>query len=320
MAEQHTTRLGRNWLGKMGIFLVVALVMGTWGLLDAVRWYPERGLSDASLQLSKFLEAADAARQLTPDQIGMDDPADRLMELRQREESLRLKAGTGSVEARQAAVDLARLQWLDALNKTWVLRRERVPIDVPPPSAAQTPMRATHFDLRRGVGVAVDPTGKSPDADVSLSTVRADLKEKWDRTPQPTPLASFDLYVQWLFVVAGYGCALWVLLTIVKAAKKKYRWQPQTQTLTMPDGKAVTPGSLKDIDKRKWHKFFCTVELNDGSAYVCDLLKYQPLEDWVLELERTAFPDRVKDEEAEEADEEASTDAPAPTVTDEKAP
>ncbi len=82
-------------------------------------------------------------------------------------------------------------------------------------------------------------------------------------------------------------------------------------TLGLPGGHSLTPADLTDVDKRKWDKFFVSLVVKPGHATLggkevaLDLLRYEPLEDWVLEMEKAAFPDRVKaEEEARQAREE----------------
>jgi hypothetical protein len=72
------------------------------------------------------------------------------------------------------------------------------------------------------------------------------------------------------------------------------------------------PGDLADVDKSKWHKYFCALVFTDGSAPVeLDVLKYTGLEDWVLTLERIRFPERAVVEEAVEPEAEPSADGEA---------
>jgi hypothetical protein len=138
------------------------------------------------------------------------------------------------------------------------------------------------------------------------------LKAKWAAQQAPPALAAYDVPLQWSFVAVGFGLGVVVLMNILRSMSKKYTWESATTTLTLPDGKRVTPEMLADVDKRKWHKYFCSLVFNDGAPSAeMDLLKYQGLEEWVLTLERVRFPER-----AAEAESEAASDAAGPAVGD----
>ena len=94
----------------------------------------------------------------------------------------------------------------------------------------------------------------------------------------------------------------------VRVSAKKYRWSPDTRTLTLPGGKTIAPAQIAEVDKRKWDKFFVTLRLNESSPepreVKLDLLRFTPLEAWVLEMEKHA-PNYVPP-----AEEPAETPAP----------
>lgn len=134
-----------------------------------------------------------------------------------------------------------------------------------------------------------------------------ELTAKWNGMQQPKPLEAYDLPLQWSFVAIGFGLGAFVIVNVLRSASKKYTWEPATNTLTLPDGRRVTPDDLADVDKRKWHKFFCALVFTDGSAPVeLDVLKYGGLEEWVLTLERVRFPDRAAVEEEPATEDSAS--------------
>lgn len=140
-----------------------------------------------------------------------------------------------------------------------------------------------------------------------------DLAVKWKSQQPPPPLAAYDLPLQWSFVLVGFGLGVVVLMNIVRSMSKKYTWESAATTLTLPDGKRVTPEMLADVDKRKWHKYFCALVFNDGSPSAeMDLLKYQGLEEWVLTLERVRFPERAAEAEAEAAAADSAAASAAP--------
>jgi hypothetical protein len=131
------------------------------------------------------------------------------------------------------------------------------------------------------------------------------LNTQWaNTTAQPKPLAAFDIPVQWLFVVIGLGGVLWMLVLFASVARQRYSWDPQTRTLTLPGGQALTPADAEDFDKRKWDKFLVFVKVKPshptlgGRELKLDLYRHTPLESWVLEMERAAFPDRSEPEPA----------------------
>ncbi|MFT3683492.1 MAG: hypothetical protein QM783_00975 [Phycisphaerales bacterium] len=133
-----------------------------------------------------------------------------------------------------------------------------------------------------------------------------ELTKKWSGiSAKPVPLEYYDLPFQWSVAVVCFGLAAWVSVTVLRSAAKKYRWAPATQTLTLAEGREVRAADLADVDKRKWHKYFCSLVLTDGSVYELDVLKYTGLEDWVLELEQIRFPERAEQPEEQPASEGA---------------
>lgn len=285
MSEIQTTKLGRNWLLKTVLFTVLLIGFGCWGLADALYFYPKRGEMVAARKLKDHLVAADTAGRLSASQLKVPDPAAAFAELSKREPDLMQRIKTPGPEAKDAQFELTRKEWLDALNKMWALRPEPRLVETekgPPP-------RKHYFDMREGQGYSVAADGAR--TDLTPQQLLARLTNAAATTNQATPLSGFDMLFQWIFVVIGFGGGLWMLTTFARAASRKYSWNPETQALTLHDGKTVTPADLKELDKRLWHKFFVTMSLKDGSAYKLDLLRYQPLEEWVLAMEQTAFPE-----------------------------
>lgn len=285
MSEIQHTRLGRNWLLKTLLFTVLLVGFGCWGLADALYFYPKRGEQVAARMLKDHLVAADAAGKLTTSQLTVADPARAFAELRGKEgELVKRSAGEGP-DAKDAHFALTRLKWLDALNKMWALRPEPRLVETekgPPP-------RKHYFDMRQGQGYTVGADGGRTDLPPQQLMTR--LVNAAATTNQATPLSGFDMLFQWVFVVIGFGGGLWMLATLIRAAGRKYAWNADTQQLTLHDGRTITPEDLREVDKRLWHKFFVTLGLKDGTSYKLDLLRYQPLEEWVLTMERTAFPE-----------------------------
>jgi hypothetical protein len=136
----------------------------------------------------------------------------------------------------------------------------------------------------------------------------AELKQLWlssagAAAAQPKPLSWFDIPVQWVFTGIGFGGAAWMLILFLTVARQKYRWEPETMTLTLPDGRSIAPSDLEDVDKRKWDKYLVFLKLKPphplaGRELKLDLYRYKPLEDWVLAMESAAFPDRKQEPDA----------------------
>ncbi len=136
----------------------------------------------------------------------------------------------------------------------------------------------------------------------------AELKQRWltssgQAAAQPKPLSWYDIPVQWIFTGIGFVGAAWMLMLWVLVARQKYRWEPETRTLTLPGGQSVSPSDLEDVDKRKWDKYLVFLKLKSphplaGRELKVDLYRYKPLESWVLAMEKQAFPDRGEDSDS----------------------
>jgi hypothetical protein len=250
---QTETKLNKGWLLKMAIFFTILLAFGMWGLYDAVIAYPNRGKADAEYRELEYLNAARDAGVLL--RASVDQPRAELDRLRAIEKELLTTANSSdtSQAAMLARADRAKLQWLTALSRVGML------------SPANTTFE--------------NPTGQ-----------REILENTWATKTPPKPLSAFDIPSQWLFVIAGFGGALWLTVLFLRVSSKKFRWEPSTRTLTIPGGRTITPADIAEVDKRKWDKFFVTLRLNDSTPapreHKFDLLRYTPLEAWILELER----------------------------------
>lgn len=305
----HTTRLGRRWLTTKFIFMVVLFGFGVWGFLDATVFYKNRGLNDASYKLRVYLEAARSAGRLSPGSVRVEDPVAARTELRGRRNQIASAAVGDNLASRQAAMELARLDWLDSLAAVWKLSVDPQPLGAYAPSAPAGPAagsappdkpRQLFFDPVRGEGYATAGRADDTRVTVELGGLLDELTRKWNTQAKSKPLSSYDMAVQWIFVVVGIGGGLYLAIVLLRAASTKFRWDSAAKRLELPGGRAIVPADLKDLDKRKWHKFYVTLNLNDGSNIELDLYKFDPLEAWVLEMERTAFPDRAR-AEAEKA-------------------
>lgn len=251
-----TTKLSPRWLFKMGVFAIVGALFGAWGLYDGLVKYPARGERVAQFELLEYLDKADTAGRLF--RASVDDPAGELTRLRE------LRASGGVV----GEVEEARLGWLHELakvNNLATLTAENAAMTSRPPAAQE--------DTKTWFLVPA----------TTRDALRAELQGK----KQPAPLSDFDILFQYLIAVVGWAVFLLVLWRIVKSAATKYRYVPGEMRLTLPGGRAITPSDIALVDKRDWHKFFVHLKLKgSGEEVKLDLLRFQPLEQWVLQMAR----------------------------------
>lgn len=263
MATQTTT-LRPAWRTKMVIIIIVLTAFGLWGLYDATVAYPARGEKVARLMEFSYLSRAAG-------------PADAPREIPARTVSvddpvraladLQQRAKSAGV----AGIDQTRLAWLQALSVVGRLAPENT---------------------------TYDDTGGPRDPDVRLK----ELQAEWaSATGQPKLLHAYDIFFQWVIFGVCWAIAAWCVFIVVRTARTKYHYDPQTKTLTLPGGATIAPGDLQDVDKRRWHKFYATLVVNDahptlaGRRVEVDLYRRAHIEGWVLEMEREAFPDRAED-------------------------
>lgn len=266
----HTT-ISRNWLAKMTLFIAAFIGLGIWGFVDATIVYPNRGERYAEFMEYKYLQALNESGEVL--RASVDDPAETLETLGARERDIVTELATLSVEnvaRRRYLQELARLEWLRSLAIVGQARPER-----------------TAFG---------DPQARL-----------VELEAKWSTQEQPKGLSALDIPSQWLFVAIGVVGAVWLGLTVMRVTRTVFRYDEATRTLTLPSGTAFTPAEIVEIDKRKWDKFFVTVKLADNSSHKLDLLRYQPLEAWVLEMEKHS-PNYEPPDEPAEGDSPGSTD------------
>lgn len=278
------SRVSPKWVRRMVIIAAVLIAFGFWGLYDAAVAYPRRG-EKASLYLEyQFLQQLDQRRELLDLRAAIKDPQGELERLRTR-----LKDGVANDAER------ACLTWLESLDLVGRLDAA---------SATDIP----RDDFR---GERVESVRSRYDA-----LTRQFTTAQGGSADIPSPLSRWDIPVQWLIMAGGYAIGGYILLLIVRVRGKTYAFDPATMRLTLPDGGAITPADLADVDKRRWHKFYCTLVVKGehpthaGRSIELDLMRYEPVEEWVLTMERAAFPDRAKDEPPPDAAAE-----PAPSDT-----
>lgn len=265
LAATRTT-VRRAWALKMALFWLALFGFGVWALTDILWTHPSRGGADAEYRLFKYLEAARDAQVATREALAFDEPNAELERLRARADELRVASERGE---RAAAGQLPpkvlflRLEWLEALKRVNWPR-----------------------------GIPADATA----IDEPLAQLTR-LQQVWTAREPPQPLAGWDIPLDYGFLVVGFAGAAVMALVVLPKARRVYRWDPATRTLTLPDGSTITPDQVGEFDKRRWDKFFVTLVLGGGRRPVeLDLYIHVPLEDWVLEMERVRFPERAQEE------------------------
>lgn len=254
------THINPKWLWKMVIIAVFLLGFGAWGLYDATKAYPERGVNYAEYREWDYLRIIkqDAAW----DRASVKDPKAELARL---DERLRNKSNV-------SASEIARHQWLEALQIVGHLD-------------------PAHTEI-------AEPIKRFDELNARWTTTQGTTKSS------PKKLASWDIPVQWLITVLGFGLGLYLVGLIFTVKRTRYTWDPATQTLTLPDGAALTPADIAEFDKRKWHKYLIFLKIKPGVPKVggqelrLDLLRFARLEEWVLAMEKTAFPENQAAAEA----------------------
>lgn len=256
-----TTSINRGWLIKTSIYFLAMIGLGVWGLVDGLVVYPKRGHNAAEFLEKQYLAQAEKAGALS--KAPVETPAEELIRLKLAAPDLRKEiekagdAGTFAMAEKQMMLD--RHEWLIALSRVGWLTPDRT-------------------------RMLVDDAGKKAS---DPSRRLRELETKWASKTPPKPLGAFDIPAQWLIAAAGLGAGAWILGLTALVASKKYRWDPDRLAITLPGGKTIEPKDIKEIDKRKWDKYLVFLHLKDGSPEIrLDLLRYTPLEEWVLEMER----------------------------------
>ncbi len=282
-AAGQTTKLARKWVMKMTVFMVLLVGFGLYGLYDATIAYPKRGEASASWHLHQYLSKSNEASSLTGElgiPAGMT-ASEHMKDLESRLSELSQSAAGTSSRSRDDAALLAKHAWLKSLAVLGRLSNERVANDL----------------------------GQRP-----RDTLAA-LDQIWTTTSQPKPLASYDIPVQWLFTILGFGGGLWMLIHIVAVASKKYTWEPASLRLGVPGGASVEPGDIEVFDRRKWDKFLVFLKVKPehpqlgGKEIKLDLYQYEPLEAWYLEMHRAARPEDFAEEDAQRFEAEQAEQA-----------
>jgi hypothetical protein len=270
------TTIRRQWAMKLGLIIVMFIGLGVWGLVDAVSVYPARGRTAASAAEYRYLEAA-RREALGP---SITDPA------------MLKRTLDGKMSSKAAMTEVEKLQqeWLERLSRIGHVKPEFTTI--PRENAYERVTDSeTRFDELRAV----------------WGEAKTSKKEN--------PLAVWDIPSQWLIMAVGLGIGGYILVNFLRGVSRKYTWDPATNRLTLHTGQSITPGDLAEVDKRKWHKFYVTLGIKPGHETLggkkieIDLYRYNHLEEWILEMEKTAFPQAAEAQDAGAAS--ATTDAGA---------
>lgn len=275
--------LGRRWLLKMIVFIVLLFGLGVWGYVDATIIYPNRGREFASWAKYQYLQAARSANDngvfgaFARNEVSVEDPEAEFARLsdpetRQRYLSDASGEGRGGLSA---AIELTRYQWLNGLKQIGEMTPDHTVIENP-------------------------------------ATELTELSTTWSATQAPKELSFYDIPVQWIFTIVGFGGGAWLLIHVLRVSSRKYTWQESTMTLTVPGGHAITPDDLEEIDKSRWDKFIVALVLKSahetlgGRTVRIDTYQHTDVEPWVLAMEERAFPDQ----QDSDADSHAGSDAP----------
>lgn len=293
-AQSQTTRIRPMWLGKVVVGLIVCLGFAVWSAYDAIWLYPSKQRDYIEHTELQYLGAlrAEGARAFTASNASVADPAETRRALR----NLRSEGRTPST------VDAARLEWLNAIAILHSLdgltreNQEAQPVD-PTPGAPH----------KRTLTMYNNPEARFQELDTARQAVG-----------NVSGLAAYDIPLQYLFLVVSSGLSIWLLILLVRVVPKKYRFDPETLTLTTPEGQTIVPNQIVDVDRRKWEKFLLFIRLEgENEERRFDLYRYIPLEDWLLAMEKAsphveAPPDEPEEKPNEDSDAEASSEADQP--------
>jgi hypothetical protein len=277
--------LNPRWRLKLGVIALVVFLVGCWGLWDATSVYPNRGKKFAEwAQWQYLLQAKKADSEdfgIFLNESSISDPQqeyDYLSAPDRQSQNRADAANPSSPRTLRASRQAALYQWLEALKVVGMLDAEHTTIE-------------------------------SPQSKLD------ELQAKWSKiATQPKPLSAFDLMTQWLIMGVCYLITLWMIVHMMRVASKRYAWDPETMTLTLPGGASITPEDLEEVDKRKWDKFIVFLKIKDshpqlgGQEVKIDTYQHQLVEDWVLAMEEKAFPSQEGDDAPAGAEDNADSE------------
>lgn len=293
-AQPQTTRIRPMWLGKVLVGLIVCFGFAVWSAYDAIWLYPSKQRDYIEHTELQYLGAlrAEGSRAFTASNASVPDPAETRRALR----DMRSEGRSPST------VESARLEWLNAIAILHSLdalaseNQEAGPVD--PTSGAPNKRTLTLYN---------NPEARWRELDTARQAVG-----------NVSGLAAYDIPLQYLFLVVSSGLSIWLVILLVQVVPKKYRFDPETLTLTTPEGTKIVPDQIIDVDRRKWEKFLLFIRLQgESEERRFDLYRYIPLEDWLLAMEKAsphveAPPDEPEDTPAEDSENASSADADQP--------
>lgn len=263
--------LNPRWTLKLGVIALIVFAVGVWGYLDASVIYPKRGEKYADWAKWQYL---DQAKKADREDFGIflrdssvSNPREELKRLSEPDrvtQNQQDASNPNSSRALRASMQVARKRWLEALNVVGMLDEQHTLIDSP------------------------------------QSTLDA-LATKWGSSQSnPKPLSAFDLIVQWMIMGVCLIVALIMVVHMIRVRAKRYAWDSESMTLTLPGGERITPDDLEEVDKRKWDKFIVFLRIKGahselgGQEVRVDTYQHLRVEDWILAMEAKAFPSQEK--------------------------
>ena len=309
--------INRPWLIRIVVIVACLVGYAAWSLYDAFVAYPERGESYASWTEWQYLgHALEADSRESPGILRRDgavaDPVAELERLKSDEVQERnLQALQGGPRQRRAEMEVSRQLWLEALSTIGRLDPAYTNFYRNPDEAAAAELAAlepttANAETISGLRSRLDP--------VAPRDRFQELNARWTNVAQPAPLRSYDIPVNKIQAVVCLAFAGYLLFLFVKVATKTYRWDPESKTLTLPSGESIAPADLEDVDKRKWDKFIVFLRVKDSHSQLAgkeirfDTYRHGHIEDWILEMERVAFPDRAEEESEAAPEPQANPD------------
>ena len=259
--------LNPRWIFKLGVIALIIFAVGVWGYLDATVVYPKRGEKFADWAKWQYLDQAKKADRedfgVFLREVSVTSPReelDRLSDEQQNSRNAQDAQNPSSSRSLRASMQLARQQWLEALAVIGKLDAEHTTIDAP-------------------------------------QRTLDELNSKWgSSTGNPKPLSGLDLLTQWLIMGVCFTVTLIMVVHMLRVRAKRYAWDPESMTLTLPSGAKITPDDLAEVDKRKWDKFIVFLNIKDahpdlgGQEIGVDTYQHRFVEDWILAMEAKAFP------------------------------
>lgn len=278
--------LNPRWTFKLGVIAVVVFAVGIWGYLDATVIYPKRGEKYADWAKWQYL---DQAKKADREDFGIflrdssvENPREELARLSEPDRVIQNQQDAGnpsSSRSLRASMQVARKRWLEALKVVGQLDAQYTTIE-------------------------------SPQRDLD------ELATEWSSsTGNPKPLSAFDLMVQWLIMGICLLVTLIMVVHMLRVRAKRYAWDADTMTLTLPGGERITPDDLEEIDKRKWDKFIVFLRIKGahselgGQEVSVDTYQHQRVEDWILAMEAKAFPSQQEIDPLNEGESTGATNS-----------